>query len=85
VTGPNNERECANRRRGCHRMVAWTVAIVMLGALVGGTGSVVMAQDASAVSGGAVAGLKVDTGDTGWVLISHALVCAMQVRGLAWF
>jgi Amt family ammonium transporter len=66
-------------------MVAMTIAAVILGALAFGTGSVVMAQDASAVAGGAAPVLKIDTGDTAWVLMSSALVLAMTMPGLALF
>ncbi|MEQ1793562.1 MAG: ammonium transporter [Nitrospira sp.] len=44
-----------------------------------------MAQDAAAAAGGAVPVLKVDTGDTAWVLMSSALVLAMTMPGLALF
>lgn len=85
MTDTNNERENARWHRVCHRMVALTVAAMLLGVLVVGAGSVAVAQDASAVPGGAVSVLKADTGDTAWVLMSSALVLAMTMPGLALF
>ncbi|MEK7870575.1 MAG: hypothetical protein AAB271_09585, partial [Nitrospirota bacterium] len=83
MTDLNNERDCTSRHVGCHRMVALTIAAVMLGALVLGAGSVVIAQDSSAIAGGAAPVLKVDTGDTAWVLMSSALVLAMTMPDAA--
>jgi Amt family ammonium transporter len=64
-----------------------TIAAVMLGALVVFTGSVAMAQDTAppAVAGSVAPVLKIDTGDTAWVLTSTALVLAMTMPGLALF
>jgi len=77
VTDPNSQRDGAN---GPLKLVGLVLAAIWLG---GGTESVVMAQDAAA--GGAAASLKIDTGDTAWVLMSSALVLAMTVPGLALF
>jgi Amt family ammonium transporter len=59
------------------------IGLISLGMLSGISvlllGSVAMAQDA------APATLKVDTGDTAWVLTSSALVLAMTMPGLALF
>lgn len=85
MTDPKSERDCTNRQVGCHRMAALTIAAVILGALVCGAGSVVIAQDSPAIAGGAASVLKVDTGDTAWVLMSSALVLAMTIPGLALF
>lgn len=85
MTDTNNERENARWHRVCHRMVALTIAAMLLGVLVVGAGSVAVAQDASAAASGAASVLKIDTGDTAWVLMSSALVLAMTMPGLALF
>jgi Amt family ammonium transporter len=86
------ERDC-NRKRGRQgnpSVMGLTIAAVMLGALVVFTGSVALAQDTAITAPPAVAGsvapvLKIDTGDTAWVLTSTALVLAMTMPGLALF
>jgi len=66
-----------------------TIAVVMVGVLAVSSGSVA-AQDTEAPSAQVVAAaaaplLKIDTGDTAWVLMSTALVLAMTIPGLALF
>ena len=86
------ERDCNRKRgrQGTPSVMGLTIAAVMLGALVVFTGSVAMAQDTAITAPPAVAGsvapvLKIDTGDTAWVLTSTALVLAMTMPGLALF
>ncbi len=86
------ERDCSRKRgrQGTLSVMGLTIAAVMLGALVVFTGSVAMAQDTAITAPPAVAGsvapvLKIDTGDTAWVLTSTALVLAMTMPGLALF
>ncbi len=79
--GRDNGRKSANQ--------PW-LAIIGLVALVSAyacIGSVTMAQETSAMSAPAVpsVSLKVDSGDTAWVLTSSALVLAMTMPGLALF
>ena len=75
------------RRQGALSVIGLTIAVVMLGTLAVFTGSVV-AQETAAAPAQAVATtpvLKIDTGDTAWVLTSTALVLAMTMPGLALF
>ena len=87
---PERDSNRKRGRQGTLSVMGLTIAAVMLGALVVFTGSVAMAQDTSITSPPAVAGsvapvLKIDTGDTAWVLTSTALVLAMTMPGLALF
>ena len=66
------------RRRGPRGIIGLTLVAMMMGVALF-TGSVAMAQDAAAPV------LKIDTGDTAWVLMSSALVLLMLVSGLALF
>ena len=83
------KRHCKqnSKRRGMPGIIGLTIAAVMLGTLALFIGSVAMAQDATAQAGAGVATpvLKIDTGDTAWVLMSTALVLAMTMPGLALF
>ena len=88
----NQERDCNRKRRrqGVLSVIGLTIAAMMLGALAVSTGSVAMAQGTAATAPPAVAEavapvLKIDTGDTAWVLTSTALVLAMTMPGLALF
>jgi Amt family ammonium transporter len=65
----------------------WVVGLVMLLSLLACMGSVTMAQETSGGPAPAVpsVSLKVDSGDTAWVLTSSALVLAMLMPGLALF
>ena len=86
---PERDGNRKRRRQGVLSVVGLTIAAVMLGALAVFTGSVA-AQDTAATSAQVVAVvaapvLKIDTGDTAWVLTSTALVLAMTMPGLALF
>lgn len=84
---PKQNCNRSRRRQGTLGVDGLTIAAVMLGALALFTGSVAMAQEtpAPAVAGVATPVLKIDTGDTAWVLTSTALVLAMTMPGLALF
>ncbi|MGH3055507.1 MAG: hypothetical protein ACRDL7_11080, partial [Gaiellaceae bacterium] len=84
------ERDCNRNRQGVLSVMGVTIAAMMLGALAVSTGSVAMAQGTAATAPPALAEavapvLKIDTGDTAWVLTSTALVLAMTMPGLALF
>ena len=86
------ERDCTRKRKrqGALSAVGLTIAVAMVGALAAFTGSVAMAQETEVTAPHAIAGavapvLKIDTGDTAWVLTSTALVLAMTMPGLALF
>ena len=84
------KRDCSSRHQGRLGVAGRTIVVMMLGTMVALTGSVAMAQDAPAPPAQTVAGaaspvLKIDTGDTAWVLTSSALVLAMTMPGLALF
>src|SRR5512143_2241836 len=83
------KRHCKqnSKRQGTPGVMSLTIVAVMLGALALFIGSVAMAQDATTQAGTGVATpvLKIDTGDTAWVLTSTALVLAMTMPGLALF
>jgi Amt family ammonium transporter len=87
VIDPERERNRKSRCYGTLGGIGLIVGAMMLGALALITGSVAMAQDApgQAVAGVAAPVLKIDTGDTAWVLTSSALVLAMTMPGLALF
>jgi Amt family ammonium transporter len=87
VIDPKQNCNRSRRRQGTLGVDGLTIAAVMLGALALFTGSVAMAQEtpAPAVAGVATPVLKIDTGDTAWVLTSTALVLAMTMPGLALF
>lgn len=90
VTDPRKSKAGKTKRAGLRGNIRQAFAVVMLGALVVCIGSVVMAQEplgeaAQAATAGATPALKVDTGDTAWVLMSSALVLAMTMPGLALF
>jgi Amt family ammonium transporter len=87
VIDPEQERNCNSRGYGRRGAVGLIVAAIMPGVLALLAGSVAMAQDApaQAVAGVAAPVLKIDTGDTAWVLTSSALVLAMTMPGLALF
>lgn len=84
---PKQNCNRSRRRQGTLGVDGLTIAAIMLGALALFTGSVAMAQEtpAPAVAGVAAPVLKIDTGDTAWVLTSTALVLAMTMPGLALF
>jgi len=88
VIDPERDRNHKRRRQGRFSIMSLAIAIVMGATLAVFTGSVA-AQDTAAASGQAVAAavpvLKIDTGDTAWVLTSSALVLAMTMPGLALF
>jgi ammonium transporter, Amt family len=79
-----DNRAC--KRQRALSMMSLTVAAVIVGVVAVFTGSVT-AQDTAIASTQAVAVpvLKIDTGDTAWVLTSTALVLAMTMPGLALF
>ena len=86
------ERDCTRKRKrqGALSAVGLTIAVAMVGALTAFTGSVAVAQETEVAAPHAIAGavapvLKIDTGDTAWVLTSTALVLAMTMPGLALF
>jgi ammonium transporter, Amt family len=83
------KRNCKqnSKRRRAPGIIGPTITAVMLGTVALFIGSVAMAQDATAQAGAGVATpvLKIDTGDTAWVLTSTALVLAMTMPGLALF
>lgn len=90
ITRPRKRRASKTRRAALRGTVLPAFAVVLLGTLVMCTGSIVMAQEplgeaAQAATAGATPVLKVDTGDTAWVLTSSALVLAMTMPGLALF
>jgi Amt family ammonium transporter len=90
VIDPERDSNRKRGRPGTLSVMGLTIAAVMLGALVVFTGSVAMAQDTAITAPPAVAGsvapvLKIDSGDTAWVLTSTALVLAMTMPGLALF
>ena len=74
----DGSRKRERKRQGAFSAVGLTIAVAMVGALAVFAGSAAMAQDVSHV-------LKIDTGDTAWVLTSTALVLAMTMPGLALF
>ncbi len=87
----DSKQDCSHKRKrqGTLSGVGLTIAVVMVGALVVFIGSVT-AQDTAATSAQVVAAvvapvLKIDSGDTAWVLTSSALVLAMTMPGLALF
>ncbi len=82
----DRKRACNDRQQGRLSVVHVALAAMMLGALIVCPGSMVMAQESSTVQARAAAPLlKIDTGDTAWVLTSSALVLAMTMPGLALF
>lgn len=87
VIDPKRNCNRNRRRQGTLGVDGLTIAAVMLGALALFIGSVAMAQETpvQAVAGVAAPVLKIDTGDTAWVLTSTALVLAMTMPGLALF
>ena len=87
VIDPEWDCNRKRKRQGMLGVVGLTiVAIMMAGVLAVFTGSVA-AQDTMGTSYQVVAAapLKIDTGDTAWVLTSSALVLAMTMPGLALF
>lgn len=87
VIDPQRNRNRNSRCCGKLGVLGLIFVAVTLGAQALFTGSVAMAQDtpAQAVAGVTVPVLKIDTGDTAWVLTSAALVLAMTMPGLALF
>lgn len=76
-----------NGRKSANQPWLAIIGLVVLVSAYAGIGSVTMAQDTSALPAPAVpsVSLKVDSGDTAWVLTSSALVLAMTMPGLALF
>jgi Amt family ammonium transporter len=68
-------------------VVGLAIVAMMLGAIghFAGSDATAQAVPAQAAAGGAAPVLKIDTGDTAWVLTSSALVLAMTMPGLALF
>ena len=83
VKGSSNDPD----RTGAIQLWLAIIGLVVLLSAYAGIGSITMAQETSALSAPAVpsSSLKVDSGDTAWVLISSALVLAMLMPGLALF
>src|SRR4030065_2442970 len=87
VIDPERNDNRMRRCQGALSMIGLTITATMLGILAVFTGSVT-AQDIASASAQAVAAppvLKIDTGDTAWVLTSTALVLTMTMPGLALF
>ncbi len=84
----DQERESNRKCQGRLILMGLTLAAIMGGVLAICPGTVV-AQDIAVTSAAVVAtaapALKIDTGDTAWVLMSTALVLAMAIPGLAFF
>lgn len=78
-------RDCSRNR--ATRSWFGVIGIVILVCASAAVGSVTMAQEPSALPAAAApsVSVKVDSGDTAWVLISSALVLAMLMPGLALF
>lgn len=87
VVDPERERNRNSWRHGICGVLGLIIVAVMPGAPALFPGAVAMAQDVpgQAVAGAAAPVLKIDTGDTAWVLTSTALVLAMTMPGLALF
>lgn len=87
VIDPEQESNCNSGRLGTRTVAGMIVVAAMLGTLAVLTGAVAMAQDSPAqpAAGLPTPVLKIDTGDTAWVLTSTALVLAMTMPGLALF
>lgn len=90
MTDPTRGGTCNSRRHGRLGIIGLTLGGLVLGAVAVFTGSIARAQDAAATAVQAGAGvaasvLKIDTGDTAWMLTSSALVLAMTMPGLALF
>lgn len=87
VVDPEAERTRNGVRREMFPVRGLTAAAVIAGAMVLFAGSMAMAQDVTSGQTATVAApiLKVDTGDTAWVLTSSALVLAMTMPGLTLF
>lgn len=78
-------RDCSRSRTT--RLWFGSVGLVILVCASAAVGSVVTAQEPSGLPAAAATNVsvKVDSGDTAWVLISSALVLAMLMPGLALF
>ena len=90
MTDPARGGARNSRRHGRLGIIDLTLGGLALGAMAVFAGPIARAQDAAATAAQAGAGaaapvLKIDTGDTAWVLTSTALVLAMTMPGLALF
>lgn len=87
VIDSEGEQACTSRQWTQVEVMGILAITVIVGAMGLFAGSAAMAQDVAAGQPAAVAApvLKVDTGDTAWVLTSSALVLAMTMPGLALF